>query len=222
MLNKFENVIAIKEDFFIETKATLYMTIVTAIFAGILGLFLGVLLLISREGGILENKKLYYVLDKLVNVCRSIPFVIIIALLAAVTRKIVGTTIGPTAAIVPLVFGTFPFYSRQIENVLLDVDKGIVEAARSMGESPLEIVFRVYLREGLIGIIRVSQFTLISLVGLTTMAGAVGAGGIGNLAISQGYNRYQYDVTLVSTLIILAIVYIIQTIGNVLINRLKH
>ena len=126
------------------------------------------------------------------------------------------------AAIVPLVAGTVPFFSRQIENSLVDVDKGVIEAARAMGNSPIEIIFRVYLKEGLAGIIRVSQLTLISLVGLTTMAGAIGAGGLGDLAISQGYNRFQNDVTVVATIIILIIVFVIQYSGNLLIKRIKH
>lgn len=222
MLEYFKNSIAIKDQFLIETGATLYMTFVTAIIAGAIGIAVGVLLVVTQEGGILEHKKFYSVLDKIVNTLRSIPFVIIIALMASTTRFIVGTTIGATAAIVPLVVGTVPFYSRQIETVLVDVDKGVIEAARAMGNSPIEIIFRVYLREGLAGIIRVSQLTLISLIGLTAVAGAIGSGGLGNLAIAQGFNRFQNDVTLVSTAIILLIVFIIQGCGNLLIKKIKH
>ena len=221
-MSYFKNSLAIKEQFLIETRATLYMTLVTALIAGILGLAIGVALVVTGKGGILENKKIYSVLDKLVNITRSIPFVIIIALVASFTRFLVGTTIGPTAAIVPLVCGTVPFFSRQVENSQVEVDKGIIEAARSMGDSPLQIIFGVYLREGLAGLVRVSQLTLISLVGLTAMAGAVGSGGLGNLAISQGFNRFQNDVTLVSTMIILVIVFVIQYIGNVIIKRIIH
>ncbi|MDC4242382.1 MULTISPECIES: methionine ABC transporter permease [Bacillota] len=218
----FKNSIAIKDQFLEATLTTLYMTVVTAIIAGIIGIVIGLLLVVTQEDGILENKKLYSILDKLVNLARSIPFVIIIALLASVTRFLAGTTIGAHAAIVPLVAGTVPFFSRQIENALVDVDKGVIEAARAMGNSPIEIIFRVYLKEGLAGIIRVSQLTLISLVGLTTMAGAIGAGGLGDLAISQGYNRFQNDVTVVATIIILIIVFVIQYSGNLLIRRIKH
>ena len=214
-MSYFKNSLAIKEQFLIETRATLYMTLVTALIAGILGLAIGVALVVTGKGGILENKKIYSVLDKLVNITRSIPFVIIIALVASFTRFLVGTTIGPTAAIVPLVCGT-------VQNSLVEVDKGIIEAARSMGDSPLQIIFGVYLREGLAGLVRVSQLTLISLVGLTAMAGAVGSGGLGNLAVSQGFNRFQNDVTLVSTMIILVIVFVIQYIGNVIIKRIIH
>ncbi|EPB8187990.1 methionine ABC transporter permease [Clostridium perfringens] len=218
----FKHSLAIKDQFLEATLTTLYMTVVTAIIAGIIGIVIGLLLVVTQEDGILENKKLYSIMDKLVNLARSIPFVIIIALLASVTRFIAGTTIGAQAAIVPLVAGTVPFFSRQIENVLVDVDKGFIEAARAMGNSPIEIIFRVYLREGLAGIIRVSQLTLISLVGLTTMAGAIGAGGLGDLAISQGYNRFQNDVTVVATIIILIIVLVIQYSGNFLIKRINN
>lgn len=222
MLKYFTHALAIKEDFLIETGVTLYMTSITAIIAGIGGITLGVLLVITQEGGILENKKVYAILDKIINIWRSIPFVIIIALVAPFTRLVIGTIIGAKAAIVPLVIGTIPFYSRQIETALLNVDKGVIEAAKAMGSSPLEIIFRVYLREGLIGIIRVSQLTLISLIGLSALAGAIGAGGLGNLAISQGFNRYRNDITLVATIIILIIVFIIQYSGNILIKKLKH
>ena len=218
----FKNSLAIKDQFITATETTLYMVAVTAVIAGIIGILIGVLLVVTQEDGILENRKVYSILDKLVNIARSIPFVIIIALLASVTRIISGTTIGPQAAIVPLVAGTVPFYARQIENALVDVDKGVIEAARAMGNSPIEIIFRVYLREGLAGIIRVSQLTLISLIGLTAMAGAVGAGGLGDLAISQGYNRFQNDVTVVATLIILVLVFIIQWSGNYIIRKIKH
>ncbi|MGU8435538.1 methionine ABC transporter permease [Clostridium perfringens] len=218
----FKHSLAIKDQFLEATLTTLYMTVVTAIIAGIIGIIIGLLLVVTQEDGILENKKLYSIMDKQVNLARSIPFVIIIALLASVTRFIAGTTIGAQAAIVPLVAGTVPFFSRQIENALVDVDKGFIEAARAMGNSPIEIIFRIYLREGLAGIIRVSQLTLISLVGLTTMAGAIGAGGLGDLAISQGYNRFKNDVTVVATIIILIIVLVIQYSGNFLIKRIKN
>lgn len=218
----FKHAIEIQDQFIEATGLTLYMTVVTALIGGFLGIVLGILLVVTRRGGILENTTLYAILDKLVNITRSIPFVIIIALLATVTRSIVGTTIGPEAAIVPLVVGVVPFYSRQIENALVDVDKGVVEAARAMGDSPLEIIWGVYLREGLCSIIRVSQLTIISLISLTAMAGAVGAGGLGDLAISQGYNRFQEDVTVVATLIILCMVFVVQWGGNVIIRKLSH
>ncbi|TVP91579.1 MAG: ABC transporter permease, partial [Alkalibacterium sp.] len=162
---------------------------VTAVIAGTLGVVLGITLVVTERNGILENQKLYDVLEKGVNAFRSVPFIIMLALIAPITRLIVGTSIGTTAAIVPLVVGTVPFYSRQVQNALLEVDRGVIEAAEAMGSSPFEIIVRVYLKEGLPSIIRVSSVTIINLIGLTAMAGAVGAGGLGNLAIARGYNR---------------------------------
>lgn len=218
----FANSIAIKEQFFIETLATLYMVGVTALISGILGTALGVMLLVTGEGGLLENRSLYHILDKIVNFFRSVPFIILLAIIAPFTRWIVGTTIGNHAAIVPLTAGTLPFFARQVQNALLEVDKGIIEAARSMGSSPAEIIFKVYLREGLPGIIRAGSVTIISLIGLSAMAGAIGAGGIGKLAITQGYNQFHQDVTLVSTLIILVLVFISQMLGDWIVKKISH
>lgn len=150
------------------------------------------------------------------------PFIILLALIAPFTRLVVGTTIGTTAAIVPIIVGIIPFYSRQVENALLEVDPGIVEAAQAMGSSPLEIIFGVYLKEGLPSLVRVSAVSIINLIGLTTMAGVVGGGGLGDLAIARGYNRFQMDVTIVSTLLIMVIVFITQWIGRILIKRTSH
>lgn len=201
---------------------TLYMVGITAGIAGILGIILGIILVVTEKGGILENQRLYSQLEKGVNVFRSVPFIIMLALIAPVTRLIVGTSIGTTAAIVPLVVGTVPFFSRQIQNALLEVDAGIIEAAEAMGSSPFEIIFRVYLKEGLPSIIRVSSVTIINLIGLTTMAGAIGGGGLGNLAIARGYNRNQMDVTLIATGAILIIVFASQFIGNYLVKKTSH
>ncbi|MEG0749759.1 ABC transporter permease [Carnobacterium sp. CS13] len=218
----FENVIPLKDEIIASTLQTLYMVGVTGLIAGVLGIILGVILVVTDNNGILENTPLYNILDKFVNVFRSLPFIILLALVVPLTRFLVHTSIGTTAAIVPLVIGTVPFYARQIQIALLEVDSGVIEAAQSMGSSPLEIIFRVYLKEGLTAIIRVSSLTIINLIGLTAMAGAIGGGGLGNLAIARGYNRYQNDVTLVATLIILLIVFISQFIGNQLVKRTTH
>ncbi|MDO5301183.1 MAG: methionine ABC transporter permease [Tissierellia bacterium] len=218
----FENVAQYQQDFLIETGATVYMVVLTAIIAGILGLITGVLLILTREGGLMEHRPLYWILDKLVNIFRSIPFVILLALISPVTRAIIGTTIGNRAAIVPLVFGTVPFYARQVENALAEVDGGIIEAAIAMGDAPKDVIFGVYLKEGLPAIIRASAMTVISLIGLTAMAGAVGAGGLGNLAITKGYNRLQDDVTLVATVIILLLVFVAQGIFNLWEKKVSH
>lgn len=218
----FPNVIGIKEIVIESIIQTLYMVIITALISAVFGIIFGVILVVTADQGILENKKIYRILDKLVNLFRSIPFVILLALIAPLTRLIVGNAIGTTAAIVPLVIGTVPFYARQIQVALLEVDPGIIEAAESMGSSPIEIIFRVYLKEGLPSIIRVSSLTVISLIGLTTMAGAIGGGGLGNLAIARGHNRFQTDVTWVATAIILVIVFISQFIGDILVKKTQH
>lgn len=201
---------------------TLYMLFFSAIFAGIFGLILGIIMVTTDEGRILENKVLYSILDKVTNIFRSIPFVILLALIAPITKAIVNTRIGPKAAIVPLVFSCVPFFARQVEQALADVDPGKIEAAEAMGNSPLEIITSVYLREGLPSLIRASSITLISLLGLTAMAGLVGAGGLGDLAISMGYQRYKDDVVIVSVVLILIIVFIIQAIANYLIRKTSH
>ena len=216
------NVSEIWDEVLLSTWETLYMTLIAGLIAGGLGVILGVILLVTEDGGILENKHLYNVLDKLVNIFRSLPFIILMALIVPFTRFVVGTSIGTTASIVPLVVATVPFYARQIQNALVEVDPGVIEAAQSMGASPWEIIFRVYLKEGLPGIIRVSSVTIINLIGLTAMAGVIGGGGLGNLAITRGYNRFQDDVTLVATIIILIIVFISQAIGNALVKKVSH
>ncbi|WP_086313894.1 ABC transporter permease [Enterococcus sp. 7F3_DIV0205] len=218
----FPNVLLLKQEFIDSTIETLYMVFWTAVIAGILGTLLGVVLVATGPEGILKNSVLYNILEKIINVCRSIPFIIMLALIQPITRFLTGTTIGTTAALVPLVIGVIPFFARQIENALLEVDSGVIEAAESMGTSPLGIIFRVYLVEGLPSIIRVSSVTIINLIGLTAMAGAIGAGGLGNLAITRGYNRFQTDVTVVATMIILVLVFASQFISNTLIKKTSH
>lgn len=218
----FPNVLQLKEEFITSTIETLYMVFWTALLAGVLGILLGVILVSTGQKGILSNSFLYNILDKVINVCRSIPFIIMLTLIQPITRFLAGTTIGTTAALVPLVVGVIPFFARQIENALLEVDPGVIEAAESMGTSPIGIIVRVYLIEGLPSIIRVSAVTVINLIGLTAMAGAIGAGGLGNLAITRGYNRFQTDVTIVATAIILLLVFISQAFSNFLIKRTSH
>lgn len=201
---------------------TLYMLFFSAIFSGIFGLIIGISLVVTNEGGILENKKVYSILDKITNLFRAIPFIILVAFIAPLTKFIVNARIGSTAAIVPLVFSSTPFFAKQVEQALAEIDEGLIEASLAMGNSPMEIITSVYLREGLPALIRASSITLISLLGLTTMAGMIGGGGIGNLAIAVGYNRYKDDVVLISVLIILIIVYAIQALANYLIRKTSH
>lgn len=206
------------EDF----MTTLYMLFISAIFAGIFGLIIGIIMVVTDHKRILENKVIYSILDKLTNIFRSIPFVILVALIAPITKEIVKTRIGPNAAIVPLVFSCVPFFARQVEQALASVEPGKIEAAEAMGASPFEIITRVYLREGLPSLLRAGSITLISLLGLTAMAGLVGGGGIGDLAIAVGYQRYKDDVVIVSVVLILIVVFIIQAIANHLIRKTSH
>ncbi|KRN72788.1 D-methionine transport system permease protein MetI [Lentilactobacillus parabuchneri] len=201
---------------------TIYMTVWSALIAGILGLTVGIVLVVTQPGGIAEDSYVYGLTDKVVNLLRSIPFIILLAVMFPITNFIVHTTVGTTAALVPLVVGIFPFYARQVQNALLEIDPQVIEAARSMGSGNLEIIFRIYLREGLPDLIRASIVTIISLIGLTTMAGAIGSGGLGDVAISIGYARYQNDVTIAAMLVILIMVFLVQFVGDWLARKTVH
>lgn len=218
----FDYALSIKDRIFEDIGLTFYMLFLSAIFSGIFGLIIGVILVVTNDGGILENKKVYSILDKITNLFRAVPFIILLAVISPITNLIVGTRIGPTAAIVPLVFSCVPFFAKQVEQALAEVDPGVIEAAEAMGNSPFEIITAVYLREGLPSLVRASAITLISLLGLTAMAGTIGAGGIGNLAIAVGYNRYKNDVVIISVIVILIIVYAIQGIANLIIKKTSH
>ena len=215
------NIINLKGIILEETIETIKMVAVAGLIAFVIGLFLAIALVLFREKGLMPNKIIFRFIDGVVNLFRSIPFVILLFALFRLTRLIVGTTLGFAGAIVPLVFSTAPFYARQIESALLEVDDGVIEAAISMGCSNLEIIFKVYLREGLAGIIRAITITLISLLSLTTMVGAIAGGGIGDLALMYGHRRNMLDITYLSVVIILVMVYVIQGSGELLIKNLK-
>lgn len=188
----------------------------------IFGLILGVLLIVTKKGGILECPVAFQILDKAVNLFRSIPFVILIAFLMNITKAIMGTRIGIKGVIVPLVVGSVPFFSRQVESALAGVNPGLIEAAKAMGVGPVGIIFRVYLREGLAAIARGATITLISLIGLTAMAGYVGAGGLGDYAITYGYNYNRMDIVWASVIVIVIIVTVIQAIGTLIAKKATH
>lgn len=222
LLKYIPNVLNAKGEIVEAVYQTLTMVSISGAISLVVGVLLGVVLVVTRKGGILENTPVNNVLDKIINVFRSIPFIILIALLIPLTRAIVGTAIGIKGAIVPLVVGTVPFFARQIESALSEVDKGIIEAAQAMGSGPIDIIFRVYLREGLPGIIRGVTITFISLIGSSAIAGSVGGGGLGDLAIRYGYQRFQTDITFVTVIILLILVSIIQGVGNMLIKKMTH
>lgn len=216
------NVMTKLPDFYKSIVDTLIMVIWSGSISFVLGLILGIVLTVTKKDGILENTAVFQVLDKVINFFRSIPFIILLAGLIPLTRLIVGTAIGVEGAIVPLVFGTVPFYSRQIETALAELNPGLIEAAQSMGSGKLEIVLRVYLRECIGGITRGTTITAISLIGLTAMAGAVGAGGLGDFAIRFGYQRNQIDVTYVSVIVLVLLVSVIQIFGNYIAKKNSH
>lgn len=201
---------------------TFQMLLVSGIFAFFLGIFFGVLLIVTKRGGIMQNTILYSLIDKAIDVIRSIPFIILMVLLIPVSRALVGTGSGVKGAYVALIVGTVPFFARQIESVLADVDRGLIEASQAMGFSPVEIIFSVYLKESIPGITRVTMITFVSLVGITAMAGAIGAGGLGDFAIRYGYQMGYRDMIWLTVLIILAIISIFQFFGNMIIRRTTH
>lgn len=213
------NVYAYRTRFFTSLEQMLQMFLIAGIISFVLGLFFGVLLTVTKPDGIRQNRLLYRIVDIVINVFRAIPFVILLIFLIPFTRFLVGTAIGVTGAIVPLVFGTVPFFTRQVEAALAGVDPGKVEAARSMGSGTLGLIFRVYLHEAVPDLIRVTTITAISMIGLTTMAGAVGAGGIGSFAINYGQNQNHQDIVNVCVIVLLIFVCILQGIGSILAKR---
>ncbi|WP_100401967.1 methionine ABC transporter permease [Bacillus sp. FJAT-42315] len=202
------------------TSETLYMTGISVVATFILGILLGLLLFLTSKDQILENKAVYFVVSAFVNVFRSIPFIILIVLLIPFTKVLVGTMIGEDAALPALIIGASPFYARIVEIGLREIDKGVIEAARSMGAKTSTIIFKVLLPESMPAIVSGITVTAIVLVGYTAMAGAIGAGGLGNLAFLDGFQRSQSDVTFVATVIIVLIVFAIQFIGDFFTKKL--
>ena len=195
---------------------TLYMSVVSTLLAFLIGLLPAILLVLSAQDGLKPNKPLFIALDITVNTLRSFPFIILIIVLFPLTRLIVGTSIGTSAAIVPLTIGAAPFIARLIESALKEVDKGIIEAAQSFGSSKFQIIFRVMFVEALPGIISAFTLTLIVNIGFSAMAGAVGGGGLGSVAINYGYQRFRPDIMLYTVVILIIMVQIFQILGNYL------
>lgn len=216
------NLLDYSDEFITSIMETLQMLFISGIYAFVVGLFLGTILVVTRKGNILENAFVYKILDGLVNLFRAIPFVILITALIPLTKIVVGTFIGVKGAIFPLVVGCTPFFIRQVDMALSDIDPGLIEAAQSMGVSPIGIIFRVYLKESIPPLARSTTITTVSLLGLTAMGGAVGGGGLGSFVIRYGHNRYYQDITYVSVVVILIFVTIIQFIGNIIIKNTSH
>lgn len=204
------------------TWETIIMTFVSGFFSFLLGLPLGVLLYITRKGQIKENPVLHTILSAIVNIFRAIPFIILIVWMIPFTQAIVGTSIGVSAALVPLSIGAAPFVARMIENSLLEVPNGLIEASRSMGATPFQIVRRVLLPEALPSIVNCVSITLIMLIGYSAMGGAVGAGGLGQIGYQYGYVGYDLKIMNIVLILLVILVFIIQYAGNYISKRFDH
>ena len=233
-------------DFYKALGDTMLMVLWSGLISFVFGLLLGVVLTVTKPNGILENKAVYQILDKLVSLFRSIPFIILLTWVMPITRALVGTVLYVRGAIVPLVFGSVPFFTRQVESALAELDGGLIEAALSMGSSPLEIIFRVYLKESIAAIARgttitivsllnliqhnqhtavhhkINIITIVSLLNLTAMAGVAGAGGLGDFAIRYGHDRNMADITNVTVLVLVLIVCVIEFVGGRIVKKNTH
>ncbi len=203
------------------TLETLYMVFFSTLFSFLIGFPIGILLTVTKEGNILERPKLNKILDFVINTLRSFPFIILMILLFPLSRIIVGTTIGSTAAIVPLSISAAPFVARMIEGALNEVDKGLIEASSSMGADNWTIIFKVMIPETMPHIIHGMTVTVVSLIGFSAMAGTIGAGGLGDLAIRFGYQRFKTDIMIYAVIVIILVVQLLQSLGNYLVYKVK-
>lgn len=201
---------------------TVFMTITAGIFGFILGLPTGIILFLTRQGQVLENRPLNGVISVVINVFRAIPFIILIVWMIPFTRAVVGTSIGVSAALVPLSVGAAPFIARMVENSLIEVPGGLVEAARAMGATPFQIVYKVLLPEALPSLVNVATITLITLVGYSAMGGAVGAGGLGQIGYQYGYIGYDAVIMNIVLVLLIGLVFVIQFLGDRLSKRVDH
>lgn len=195
---------------------TVYMSLVSTFFAVVIGFLLAIVLILTSKDGLRENLKVYAILDVVINTLRSFPFIILMIILFPLTKFLIGKSIGTTAAIIPLTIGAAPFIARLIESALKEVDRGVVEAAKSFGANDFQIIFKVMLVEALPAIISAITLTLITVIGFSAMAGAVGGGGLGDVAIKYGYYRFQTDTMIYTVLILIALVQVVQSLGDYL------
>lgn len=204
------------------TGETLYMVLLAALFTVAIGLPVGMLLFLTRPKGILPNRAISLLLNTLVNTGRALPFVVLLIALIPFTRLLVGTTLGSTAAIVPITLGAFPFFARIVENALDEVDRGRIEAVVSMGGTLWHIVSRVLLPEALPALVAGVTLTIVMLIGFSAMAGVVGGGGLGDLAIRYGYQRFDNQIMAATIVVLLALVMLIQKLGDRLVRSLAY
>ncbi len=198
------------------TLDTLQMTVISTVMAMLIGIPLGVVLVITSKGHILENTGLNKILGAIINATRSIPFIILMVAIIPFTRMVVGTSIGTTAACVPLTLAAIPFLARLVETSIKDIQFGVIEAAQSMGASPFQIIRKVLLPEALPTIIDNVTVLIVNLIGYSAMAGAIGGGGLGDIAIRYGYQRFQGDIMLATIIILIIMVQVIQMVGDAL------
>ena len=218
----FPNVIGFASDFPQAIIDTLLMLVISGLISVVIGILLAVIVVVTRKDGLKENQPVFWILDKIINLFRSIPFIILIPTVAVLSRALFGTTIGIEGALVPLVIGTAPFVARQMESAIMEIDPGIIEASIAMGLSTKEIIFDVYLRENIPGMIRGLTISFIALVGQIAIVGSVGAGGLGDMAIRYGLQRSMGDITFVVIILILILISIVQAIGDKLVEKTTH
>lgn len=201
---------------------TLLMVSISLVIGSLIGIPLGVLLVVTKKDGIWENVVIYHILNPVINVLRSVPFIILLIAIVPFTKLVVGTSIGTAAAIVPLTVYVAPYIARLVENSLLEVNSGVIEAANAMGASPFQIIRYFLLPEALGSLILALTTAIIGLIGATAMAGAVGGGGIGDLALAYGYQRFDTIVIVITVVILVIMVQLIQSLGNVLAKKIRR
>lgn len=210
------------EQFIQASYETLIMVFFALVLGSLLGIPLGICLVTTRPSGLLENRKIYRIINPIINLLRSLPFIILLVAILPFTKLIVGSSIGTAAAIVPLTVYVAPYIARLVENSLLEVNSGIIEAAESMGATPLQIIWHFMLPEAFSSLILTLTTATIGLISATAMAGAVGAGGIGDLAISYGYQRFDTTVVIITVVILIITVQLVQSLGNYLARKARH
>ncbi|CNJ50054.1 ABC transporter permease [Yersinia mollaretii] len=214
---------AITLDQFIQAlHDTLVMVSISLVIGSLIGIPLGILLVVTRPGGLIKNRAFYNILNPVINIIRSLPFIILMVAIIPLTRLIVNTTIGTPGAIVPLIIFIAPYIGRLVENSLLDVNPGILEAAKSMGATPLQAIWYFLLPEALSSLILALTTATIGLIGATAMAGTVGGGGIGDLAITYGYQRFDTFVTVTTAIVLIITVQLIQSLGNLFASKIRR
>lgn len=219
MIEQYLNISSAK--MLLAANQTVYMLCSALLFGALIGIPLGVLLVLTRKNGILDNKAIYFILNNVINIVRSVPFVILLVVIMPLTKAVVNTTIGTKAALVPLVFYIAPYLARLVESSLLEVDRGIIEAAEAMGASTLQIIWHFLLPEALGSLILALTTGTIGLLGVTAMAGTIGGGGVGDLALTYGYQRFNTPLMIVTVIVLILFVQCIQSIGTHLSKKVR-